>query len=174
MKIIDDFLDETLFHDLQSIVMGIDFDWNFIPMTDSIGETSDKFSGQFVHSAYENCVPRTTFFNNLLSTLSKLDAIAISRIKLNLQPRTSKIIKNTFHTDLDGTMNLETMKTWTTSIFYINSNNGYTEFESGEKVESIENRMVEFQSTLKHRGTTCTDEQTRVVINFNFVALPKK
>ena len=174
MKIIDDFLDETLFHDLQSIVMGIDFDWNFIPMTDSIGETSDKFSGQFVHSAYENCVPRTTFFNNLLSTLSKLDAIAISRIKLNLQPRTSKIIKNTFHTDLDGTMNPITMSTWTTSIFYINSNNGYTEFESGEKVESIENRMVEFQSTLKHRGTTCTDEQTRVVINFNFVALPKK
>ena len=95
-------------------------------------------------------------------------------MKLNLQPRTDKIVKGLFHVDMDGEMNIETMKTWTTSIFYINSNNGYTEFESGEKIESIENRMVEFQSTLKHRGTTCTDEQTRTVINFNFLSLPKK
>ena len=168
MKIIDDFLDETLFHDLQSIVMGINFDWNFIPMTDSIGETPDKFSGQFVHSAYENCVPRTTFFNNLLPTLGKLDAIAICRIKLNLQPRTSKIIKNTFHTDLDGIMNSVTMSTWTTSILYMNTNNGYTEFEDGTKVESVANRFVTFPADTKHAGTSCTDEKNRIVINFNY------
>ena len=93
---------------------------------------------------------------------------------MNLQPRTDKIVEGLFHADMSGEMSIETMKTWTTSVFYINSNNGYTELESGEKIESIENRMVEFQSTLKHRGTTCTDEQTRVVINFNFLALPKK
>ena len=70
-------------------------------------------------------------------------------------------------------MNEETIKTWTTSVYYINTNNGYAEFENGEKVESVENRIVKFQSNLKHRGTTCTNEQTRVVINFNYLPLHK-
>ena len=174
MKITDNFLDETTFHDLQSIVMGISFDWHFIPMTDNMGETSDKFSGQFVHLAYSNCVPMTPFFNTLLPTLNKLDVIALSRIKLNLQPRTSNIIKNNFHTDLDDALDPITLSTWTTSILYMNTNNGYTEVEDGTKVESVANRMVTFSSDIKHRGTSCTDEQTRVVINFNFLALPKK
>ena len=174
MKITDNFLDDEIFQQLKSAILSPIFDWNYVPMTDSIVEKSNKFSGQFVHSAYENCVPRTTFFNNLLSTLSKLDAIAISRIKLNLQPRTSKIIKNTFHTDLDGTMNPITMSTWTTSIFYMNTNNGYTEIEDSSIVESVANRMAIFSSDIKHRGTTCTDEQNRVVINFNFLTLLKE
>ena len=174
MKITDNFLDDETFQQLKSAILSPIFDWNYVPMTDSIAEKSDKFSGQFVHLAYSNCIPRTTFFNSLLPVLNRLDVTTLNRVKLNLQPRTDKIVEGLFHTDMGEDMSIETMKTWTTSIFYINSNNGYTEFESGEKVESIENRMVEFQSTLKHRGTTCTDEQTRVVINFNFLTLPKK
>ena len=57
---------------------------------------------------------------------------------------------------------------WTTSIFYMNTNNGYTEFENGAKVESVENRMVVFPAEMKHRGTSCTDKKIRVVINFNY------
>ena len=168
MKIIDDFLDETLFHDLQSIGMGIDFDWNFIPMTDSIGETSDKFSGQFVHLAYSNCIPKTTFFNSLLPVLNRLDVTTLNRVKLNLQPRTDKIVEGLFHADMSGDMSIETMKTWTTSIFYVNTNNGYTKFEDGTKVESVANRVVTFPANMKHHGTSCTNEKTRVVINFNY------
>ena len=40
--------------------------------------------------------------------------------------------------------------------------------EDGTKVESIANRMVTFPSNMKHKGTSCTDERTRVVINFNY------
>ena len=65
----------------------------------------------------------------------------------------------------------EKLKQWTTSIFYVNTNNGYTEFEDGTKVESVENRLVTFSLNMKHRGTSCTDEKTRVVINFNYFAL---
>ena len=173
MKIIDNFLDHEEFQVLKSEIMSPVFDWNYVPMTDSMKEQSNKFSGQFVHLAYSNCIPLTTFFNKLLSTLNRLDVISLNRVKLNLQPRTEKIIKGIFHTDLDGEMNEETLKTWTTSIYYINSNSGYTEFEDGKKVESVENRMVKFQSNLRHRGTTCTDEQTRVVINFNYLPLHK-
>ena len=37
-----------------------------------------------------------------------------------------------------------------TSILYINTNDGYTKFEDGTIVESVENRLVTFDSRMKH------------------------
>ena len=54
------------------------------------------------------------------------------------------------------------------AIFSINSNNGYTILEDGTKIESVENRLVSFPAEMRHSGTTCTDEQARVVINLNY------
>ena len=42
----------------------------------------------------------------------------------------------------------EKIKYWTTSILYMNTNNGYTIFENGDKVESVENRLVTFPNNL--------------------------
>ena len=56
-----------------------------------------------------------------------------------------------------------------TAIFYVNTNDGYTEFEDSTRVESVANKIVIFDSKLKHRGTTCTNQKTRVVINLNYV-----
>ena len=50
----------------------------------------------------------------------------------------------------------------------MNTNNGYTLFENGTKIESVANRMITFPTNMKHTGTSCTDENTRVVINFNY------
>ena len=49
----------------------------------------------------------------------------------------------------------------------MNTNDGYTEFENGHRVESVANRVVIFDSNIKHTGVSCTDEKRRVVINFN-------
>ena len=57
----------------------------------------------------------------------------------------------------------------TTGILYINTCNGYTKFENGKKVKSVENTYVEFDSTLKHTGTTCTDTDRRLVLNINYI-----
>ena len=56
-----------------------------------------------------------------------------------------------------------------TSIFYLNSNNGYTQFERGDKIISKENRVVVFDSNLKHCAVDCTDTKYRIVINFNYL-----
>ena len=55
-----------------------------------------------------------------------------------------------------------------TAIYYVNSNDGYTLFEDGTKVESVGNRLVRFPTNIKHTGTTCTDANRRVLINFNW------
>ena len=75
--------------------------------------------------------------------------------------KTTNIIKHGFHNDWD----YEDSKT---SIFYVNTNDGYTEFEDGTVVESVENRLVTFPSPLKHTGTSCTDTSRRMVININY------
>ena len=95
--------------------------------------------------------------------LVKIQPRALVRIKSNLIMRTHEIIKHHFHQDFadyyDGL---------TTSIYYINSNDGYTEFKDGTIIESIANRLVTFPTNLKHTGTTCTNNPFRVVINFNY------
>ena len=56
-----------------------------------------------------------------------------------------------------------------TGILYVNTNNGYTKFSNGEIVKSEENKYVEFDSQLEHTGTSCTDQDYRIVINFNYL-----
>jgi hypothetical protein len=101
--------------------------------------------------------------------LEKINSVSMWRIKANLLTRTPNIVENEFHIDIGDLIDKpEKLAQWTTSIFYVNSNNGYTKFENGSIVESVANRMVTFPSNMKHTGTSCTDEQTRIVINFNY------
>jgi hypothetical protein len=55
-----------------------------------------------------------------------------------------------------------------TIVFYMNTNNGYTEFEDGTKVESVENRIVFFDGSIPHNSSTCTDQKARAVISINY------
>ena len=55
-----------------------------------------------------------------------------------------------------------------TAIYYVNSNDGYTKFETGEIVESVGNRLVIFDGRTKHCGSTHTNQKYRIVINFNY------
>ena len=95
-----------------------------------------------------------------------IGAIAWIRIKANANPRTEKIVVSGFHQDVSERRLLESEPK--TAIFYINSNDGYTLFEDGTKVESVANRVVTFPANLKHTGTSCTDKTCRIVINFNY------
>ena len=92
----------------------------------------------------------------------KLRITSLFRIKANMNPRTQEIIKHGFHLDVPYNE--------TTAIYYVNSNDGYTEFEDGTKVESVANRLVKFNSNIRHTGTTCTDSKIRCLINFNYTS----
>ena len=176
MKIEDNFLDQEEFDKLQELMIGSNcwppFTWVYTAGIDSKDDV-DKF--QFIHTFYNTHMPQSSFMNELNPILELIKAISLLRIKANLLTRTPNIIENAFHQDIDSfddenrkTIFPEKLKQWTTSIFYMNTNNGYTEFEDGTKVESVANRMVTFPGDMKHRGTSCTNEKTRVVINFNY------
>ena len=104
------------------------------------------------------------YFKVVIPFDNKLDVRSWVRIKSNLRPRVFTTVHTHFHTDFpspkyDGL---------TTSIFYANTCNGYTEFDDGTKVESVANRLLSFPYDAMHRGIACTDEPCRIVINFNY------
>jgi uncharacterized metal-binding protein len=52
---------------------------------------------------------------------------------------------------------------------YLNDNDGYTLLEDGTKIEAKSNRIVIFDGTTQHCGTTCTDENKRITLNLNYI-----
>ena len=165
MKIEDKFLDQKKFNKLQNYIINDKFNWNYNNRIDT-GDDVDKY--QLVHIFYINYVPTSPSIEIIAPLIKKIDPITLGKIKANLLTRTPNIIENTFHVDGDATYDEEKLKQLTTSILYVNTNNGYTKFEDGTKVESVANKMVTFPTNMKHTGTSCTDERTRVVINFNY------
>ena len=94
--------------------------------------------------------------------VNKIPVATTCKIKVNMNPRTPKIIEHGLHTDLPYLCK--------TGILYLNTNNGYTVFEDGTKVESVQNRFVSFDSNIKHSGSTCSNQKVRLVININYFA----
>jgi len=159
IDIIDNVLDPIELKELQyQLIESNNFPWYYSPFSVSAGDGQY----QFTHLFY---VPNEGKVSSYCHLLNKLNNIikpsCLVRIKANLNTKTeSNLVKN-FHTDYD----YPTLKT---SIFYVNSNNGTTIFKDGTSIQSIENRLVTFNSNLLHTGTTCTDENVRVLINFNY------
>ena len=169
MKIEDNFLGKKEFDELQTFMMGPNIDWHYGDDIDFEVNEVDRDKFQFIHLFYFNNVPLSSFLEQLNLIIEIIKATSIWRIKANLLTKTPNIIEKVFHVDIQNLKDSpEKLKQWTTSIFYVNTNNGYTEFEDGTKVESVANRMVTFPTNLKHRGTSCTDEKTRIVINFDY------
>jgi hypothetical protein len=162
IQVIDNFLEKKEFDRLQSLLMNAQFPWHY--SSSMLVEPGYNF--KFTHIFYEFNIPTSNFFNEMDSFVDKLNIYSIIRIKSNLLTKTNEIKSNGWHCDLPDEPSSGLFKT---SVFYINTNNGYTVFENGKKINSVENRMLVFPSNIKHQGTTCTDENIRVVINFNYL-----
>jgi len=165
MEIIDNFLEEDVFKGIQLHLLRTNL-WGFSNHIDYEEEEGDGF--QFVHSYMISGHPVSPHCKVFQPIIDKINPVTFSRIKANLITKTPKIIENSFHIDLNLIKDEERLKQWTTAILYMNTNNGYTLFEDGTKVESIANRYVSFPSNLKHKGTSCSDKKIRVVVNFNY------
>ena len=158
----DDFLDQDYFNLLQKKIMGDSFSWFYVDYVVDKNKQDTKF--QFIHTVYHKTLDDPDTYEHLRKMLEKMGAKSVWRIKFNLIPRTPKIVQNEFHTDIHEDSDVG----WFTSVFCINSNDGYTIFEDGTKAESVANRLITFPAKTKHTGTSCTNQKRRVVINFNF------
>lgn len=167
LSIQDNFLPQDKFDILKNIITNSEFPWYF--NTNIADPDKEDTPGFFTHMIYNDYTPRSLIFDSIFCPiLNMMNIAALFKIRMNLNFRLPIPYVSIFHIDiLNATEFLATHST--TSILYINTNNGYTELETGEKIESIENRLVSFPLSTKHRVITQTDEQTRILINFNYL-----
>ena len=166
IEIIDNFLEEESFKRLLSIFDdGVPWTFSEILPEDKI-ICDKKYNYQYVHVVFSKQEPTSRYFDNIIPFLTKLNARALVRCKVNSVTREEEIVVHGYHTDLhypkEHPVGLDGMRT---AILYLNTNNGSTVFENGTKVESIANRCVIFPAHYKHSGTTCTDVLRRLALN---------
>ena len=168
IKIYDDLIGQNQFKVIQESFMGTRMPWiyqDFIVCDEDL-TCDQKHNQQFYIVVYDNYGPTSEAFELMQPIImhKDLNIQSLVKIKANCNVRTEEVVSHGMHCDVPFTC--------TTAVYFINDNDGYTTFEDGTRVESVANRMVTFPSTMKHSGSTCTDQKRRVVINFNYFAAP--
>lgn len=187
MEVIDNYLSEESFREVESLMRSTRISWIHHPstaLTKNYSEIKVEPDGsydyksaplsqnledlddiQFVCPFYDS----HQWINDpkpIAPLTMRIGEVSWIRIKANLLPHASKIFAKGGE---DGWHQDTPFLNATTSIFYINTNNGFTEFKDGTKVDSVANRIVNFPSSMMHRGTSCTDSPVRIVINLNYL-----
>ena len=168
IEIIDNFLPDNEFANLRDTLTDSRFMWG---MGEAVKpETSNVphiYNWQMYHMFYYT--PSVINFETMPvidPILSKLNIGVLIKAKANVNFVTDKLIEHGMHVDVKELANI-----CTTAVYYVNTNNGYSIFEDGTKVESVANRLVRFPANMMHTGTSCTDSPNRIVINFNYIEM---
>jgi hypothetical protein len=168
MIIIDNFLPESYFKELKTIMFGSNFPWNFN------GSTTPGFDNDiyFTHMGFkrelnnsDNPFNSPFYFDSkailyFIEEKFKFHIDTLYRINCTMviiQPERSV---SAFHVDY-------TIPHYT-GILYMNNCNGPTVFDNKEEVEFKENRFVLFDGSRLHAASQQNDVARRVNIVFNF------
>ena len=177
IKIIDNFLDKESFKKIHTFLLGADCAWfynkkkvdyinNPYPVPPIKGYETDD-THQFTHNFFSNQWHWSTTAIHLTPLLKKMNQRVWIRVRANLSSINSKPLVGGWHCDMEND-NGAWIDT-TTSIFYLNTNNGYTIFENGKKVSCVENRLSIFPNNMMHTGVSQTDTKVKVVLNLNYL-----
>ena len=168
IKVIDDFLPIHKFNTIRKDLESENFPWYW-----NSHSTGYDFTPQFVHKFMEGRTGEITsgYFEvwKSIGLFEQLDAHSVLKFKVNCNYKTHEQHVGNFHTDFLK----EEGQDITTSIFYINTNNGGTKFEDGTIVNSVANRLITFDYLTEHAAVSCTDEDRRIVVNINYTKLKK-
>jgi len=164
IEVIDNFLPKDLFLDISDFFFSSKFVWYWNEFKTEKGmkygsELNELDDFQYIHPLYNFNKPVSNV--NIQAFIDALNMKHIVKAKANSTIRMNSIFRYGFHNDVG-------LSGCKTSIFYMNTNDGFTEFENGDRIESIANRMITFDSSLKHTGTSCTNKKRRIVLNFNY------
>jgi hypothetical protein len=161
-SVTDNFLSEEAHKKLHfNLLESMDFPWFLINgvLTEDDKDALNNY--QLAHTFMDSSGKTSPFYNYVLPLIEAIDPNKIYKIKANLNPIYHLNVEHGYHVDYPD-LHIKT------AVYYVNSNNGYTKFENGPVIGSVENRLLAFDSQLMHTGSTCTDKNYRCVININY------
>ena len=155
-KVLENFIkDKELFNKIKESVLRFPFFYK-----QHVGGDEDKTDFCFIHLLYDNDKQNSEYFNTVvMPLLGRLNFNYLIRAKVNLYTKKDKFIETQFHVDYDDPHQV--------ALYSLNTNNGYTLFEDGTKIPSVENQMILFDGSLRHASVAQTDSNVRVNININ-------
>tara|TARA_B100000287_G_C20499786_1_gene728637 strand:+ start:305 stop:805 length:501 start_codon:yes stop_codon:yes gene_type:complete len=157
-EVIDNALTDVDFAGIKAAILAQEFPWF---MADNVAHKNEKEKHfYFLHTLYDYLRPQSKYYMSIMPLVHKLKIRALLRVKCNNYINTGKLIVHEKHRDYPYKHK--------GAIFYLNTNNGFTILENGDKIESIENRLLLFDSSTPHSSTTCTDKTSRINININY------
>ena len=168
VQIFNNFLDQEVFLEIKKFIMSPRCQWRYVNyIAHKDGRDNDN-DGYFVHSfkdchpqTFEDRYPESPHFPLIVKILDKIQYQNILRIRSSLYPRRDVQKPDPFHVDYNFPHRV--------CIFYVNTNNGYTMFESGEKILSVENQLATFDGSEKHCSVVQTDTSARYIVNINIL-----
>ena len=168
VQIFNNFLDQEVFLEIKKFIMSPRCQWRYVNyIAHKDGRDNDN-DGYFVHSfkdchpqTFEDRYPESPHFPLIAKILDKIKYQNILRIRSSLYPRRDIQKPDPFHIDYNFPHKV--------CIFYVNTNNGYTMFENGEKIPSVENQLATFDGNEKHCSVVQTDTSARYIVNINIL-----
>jgi hypothetical protein len=189
VKIIDDFLPESLFLELYQFTAQIKWINSYLYL--SIGNSSSQYSSemcdnidigipkvpeihnnQFVYPVFEDgkffeLQINKNFVLHFVEYLEdRLNSIQLLKMKFNLTVPLDSQYTFGWHKDIEHFSHIPAYKT---AILYLNENDGYTALEDGTKINSIANRLVIFNGNTYHAPVNATNIRNRLVLNINYL-----
>lgn len=160
IDIVENYLSNQEADYIESEMLGAAFPWF---LNEKIVEESGAglLNYQFTHTFYRNHGWSSDYAHLVFPIIAKINPLSILKIKANLNPVTENHHYGGWHTDYEIDCK--------TAVYYVNTNNGFTELESGEKLYSQKNKFVNFDSRIRHSGVSTTDTRVRCVININYI-----
>ncbi len=167
-SIYPDFLPKQQFKAIEELMMKAHLPWHF---NDEVVTTKGQF--MFTHAfVLDGQVVSPRFYEPIRAMLNliqqKRQFIGVTRVKANLYTNQGRIIEHPSHYDIPPDSGYSDK--YCIGVFHINTCNGMTVI-GNQKVPSVANQLILFEN-VEHFGTTQTDTDTRVMINFNLRTKP--
>lgn len=174
ITVIDNFLDKDDFIELKEIFIHENTTWLITPgisasdSTNALKNPLDNY--MFNHLIYKDMHIYSDAFEKVYGILYPrmvehlgVNYRTITRMKVNMYTRTHEVQEHPWHVDHNHMNGLRGL------LLSFNTCDGYTGFDDGTQIDSVENRAIFFDSTERHHSTSCSNAPYRLNLNVNYV-----